>query len=167
MQVVAAPAKRSPVHAAFLSVAIAAAAFVTVGVSAIRAQGAEEQWLLYRSAREPWEHDAYARAVSLETSREGPEGNALAGAASTIFAAWPTPMVESGSVRLAVVMESEGPRLVIDSNLDGSLLDERAISSLSWREPRRVQGGFTAEIEYRTPFRIETERCTIERPASE
>jgi len=101
-------------------------------VSQVTAQ--QEQWLQYHCSREA---DQILRAMgsqSLELSAQRPAGVKLPEfkGKSQLFAQWPTPMVKSGRLWIALDRTHEqGPydSLYIDSNGNGSLDDETAAAS--------------------------------------
>jgi len=90
-------------------------------VSQVTAQ--QEQWLQYHCSREADQILGAMGSQSLELSAQRPAG---------VFAQWPTPMVKSGRLWIALDRTHEqGPydSLYIDSNGNGSLDDETAAAS--------------------------------------
>lgn len=114
---------------------LALAVFVAfLACAAYDAHAQEEQWLQYRSSREP-----YRQGVSVSASNANYTGAAPAEDLTPDFVAddahfgkWETPMGEAGFVWLALDRSSaNGPyeTLYIDSDCDGSLADEEAVAA--------------------------------------
>jgi len=100
-------------------------------VSQISAQ--QEQWLQYHSSREAGQILGEVGSPALELSPEKPTGVKLPQfkGKTQLFTKWPTPMVKSGWLWIALDRTHEqGPYdlLYIDSNGNGSLDDETAVT---------------------------------------
>ena len=96
-------------------------------VSPVPAQ--QEQWLQYHSSREAGQILGEVGSQTIELSTEQPAGVKLPQfkGQSQLFAKWPTPMVKSGWLWIALDRtHKQGPYdlLYIDSNGNGSLDDE-------------------------------------------
>ena len=112
--------------------------WLAVGISLLcltsTAMAQEEQWLQYRSSRESNATLGGENLQELELIFEKPSGVKLPQfkAENQFFAKWPTPMIKSG--RLWIALDSKGKqgrwdRLFIDSNGDGHLNDEDAVTA--------------------------------------
>ena len=93
--------------------------------------GQQEQWLQYHCSREAGQILGNIRSQTIELSNEQPAGVKLPQfkGNSQLFAKWPTPMVKSGWLWIALDRTHEqGPydSLYIDSNGNGGLDDETA-----------------------------------------
>jgi hypothetical protein len=122
---------RFPVLLTLLAVALIASACFAAD---------DEQWLQYRTSREPGQSGVMCRPVSLTMLGEAP-GVTLPDNAGydAQFAKWETPMAKAGFIWLALTKsQSSGgyDRLFIDSNCDGSLKDETAVA------PAQAQQGY-------------------------
>jgi hypothetical protein len=100
----------------------------------------QEQWLQYHSSREANQILGGVALQTLTLSAEKPEGVKLPQFKNQnqFFAKWPTPMVKSGFLWIALDRTHEqGPYdlLYIDSNGDGQLEDETA--SVAYRTDQR------------------------------
>jgi hypothetical protein len=98
------------------------------------AVGQKEQWLGYRSVRQAREIVGELGSQGLKLTTEKPQGVELPKFKSTepLFAKWLTPMTTSGYVWIALDRTGKkGPYdlLYIDSNVNGSLKDETAITA--------------------------------------
>ncbi len=103
-------------------------------LAATAAEAEELQWLRYCSAREARRIMPGVGRRVLEVSRDKPEGVKLPEfkGADPFFAKWETPMVKSGHLWMALDRTHQyGPYdlLFIDSNGDGSLKDETAVTA--------------------------------------
>jgi hypothetical protein len=101
-------------------------------VSQVPAQ--QEQWLQYHSSREAGQIFGQMGSQMLELSAQQPAGVKLPQfkGQNQLFAKWPTPMVKSGWLWIALDRTHEqGPydSLYIDSNGNGSLDDETAAAA--------------------------------------
>jgi hypothetical protein len=101
-------------------------------VSQVPAQ--QEQWLQYHSSREAGQIFGQMGSQTLELSAQQPAGVKLPQfkGQNQLFAKWPTPMVKSGWLWIALDRTHEqGPydSLYIDSNGNGSLDDETAAAA--------------------------------------
>ena len=101
-------------------------------VSQVPAQ--QEQWLQYHSSREVGQMLGEAGSQTIELSTEQPAGVKLPQFKGNkqLFAKWPTPMVKSGWLWIALDRTHEqGPydSLYIDSNGNGGLDDETAAAA--------------------------------------
>lgn len=113
-------------------------AATVLGLFAISAMAdaQEEQWLQYRSSREPWRFGINLTSRQLEYVNEAPKelehGEVVSSEAR--FAAWQTPMAPSGSVWMLIDSSQPGEApdtIYIDSNADGSLADEKPVTAHS------------------------------------
>jgi hypothetical protein len=101
-------------------------------VSKVPAQ--QEQWLQYHSSREARQILGEVRSQTMELSTQQPAGVKLPQfkGRKQLFAKWPTPMVKSGWLWMALDRtHKQGPydSLYIDSNGNGSLDDETAATA--------------------------------------
>lgn len=109
-------------------------AFVVFLISTVPAEAQNEQWLQYRSARELRQVDGGLSTVQLNISTDKPDGVEMPEFSSetVVFARWSTPMVESGSLWLALDRSADSGLfdiLYIDSNGNGRLDDETPIKA--------------------------------------
>jgi hypothetical protein len=101
-------------------------------VSKVWAQ--QEQWLQYHSSREAGQILGDAGSQTIQLSSEQPAGMKLPKfkGKNQFFAKWPTPMVKSGFIWIALDrMHEQGlyDTLYIDSNGNGQLDDEAAVAA--------------------------------------
>ena len=112
--------------------------WLTLGISllvltsAVRAQ--DEQWLQYHSEREAQRIIGDMGTSTLQVLSSKPQGVELPQfkAQQQFFAQWSTPMVESGQLWIALdrtQKQGQWDRLFIDSNVNGHLNDETAITA--------------------------------------
>ena len=99
-----------------------------------QATAQQEQWLQYHSSREAGRVFGDSGSQTLELSTRQPAGVKLPQfkGKSQLFAKWPTPMVKSGRLWIALDRTHEqGPydSLYIDSNGNGGLDDETVVAS--------------------------------------
>jgi hypothetical protein len=114
----------------YIQLAVGISLFILV--SQVSAQ--QEQWLQYHSSREAGQILGEVRSQRMELSTEQPEGVKLPQfkGQKQFFVKWPTPMVKSGCLWIALDRTHEqGPYdlLYIDSNGNGTLDDETVESS--------------------------------------
>ncbi|HCO93901.1 MAG TPA: hypothetical protein DIU00_08120 [Phycisphaerales bacterium] len=112
-------------------------------VSQLTAQ--DEQWLQYHSSREAGQILGEFGSQVMQLSSEPPEGVKLPQfkGQSQLFAKWPTPMVKSGWLWVALDRtHKQGPydSLYIDSNGNGSLEDETAAAAYRMDQRRAYFG---------------------------
>lgn len=94
----------------------------------------DEQWLQYHSSREAQQIVGDMGASTPKVAIERPQGVELPqfNADRQFFAQWPTPMVKGGRLWIALdrmVKQGRWDRLFIDSNEDGHLNDEDAVTA--------------------------------------
>lgn len=111
---------------------IVAGISVLILTSAAGAQ--DEQWLQYHSARQAWQIVGDIGTSNPTVVPEKPQGVELPqfNAQQQFFAQWSTPMVESGQLWIALDRtnkQGQWDRLFIDSNGNGHLNDETAITA--------------------------------------
>ena len=109
--------------------------WLTVGISLLvltsAATAQDEQWLQYHSEREAARIVGDMRTMSLKLLSERPEGVESPDfkCDKPFFAAWSTPMVDSGKIWLALDRTNDKwDRLFIDSNVNGHINDENTIT---------------------------------------
>lgn len=121
------------------------AVWFTLLILASMVSAQQEQWLQYHSSKEASQILGSVASKTLDLSTEKPEGVKLPQFKNQnqFFAKWPTPMVKSGFLWVALDRTHEqGPYdlLYIDSNGDGQLEDETA--STAYRsDPRSAYFG--------------------------
>jgi hypothetical protein len=121
--------------------AVLVLALVLSGVA--RAQ--EEQFLQYRTAKSPSQvTGTYVGRQTADVMTEAPKDVALPKfTGKPVFAKWTTPMVKAGFLWVAIDQSKEkGPhdRLYIDTNGDGSLADETAVTAWQSDRPGQPEG---------------------------
>ena len=99
-----------------------------------QAPAQQEQWLQYHSSREAGQIFGEVRSQTIELRTQQPAGVKLPQfkGQNQLFAKWPTPMVKSGHLWIALDRtHKQGPYdlLYIDSNGNGSLDDETAVAA--------------------------------------
>jgi hypothetical protein len=114
----------------FIPIALGILLFILV--SQVPAQ--QEQWLQYHSSRDAAQIFGSVGLQEIQVSSEQPTGVKLPQfkSKSQFFAKWPTPMVKSGFLWVALDRtHKQGPYdlLYIDSNCNGALDDETAVSA--------------------------------------
>lgn len=115
------------------------AAIISIVFLAVTAFSQDEQWLQYHSAREVHLIGFGANYRNLEIITEKPDGVVQPEfkSESPVFAKWPTPMVQDGSLWVALDQSHKHGlyhKLYIDSNCNGNLSDETAV--LAYRTTR-------------------------------
>lgn len=101
-------------------------------VLAITAQASEQQWLRYCTARDARQAlgSIGAQRITLSTNKPAHLECPKAHMNTPLFGQWLTPMAESGRAWMALNRSQEsGPydELLIDSNMNGSLVDEHVV----------------------------------------
>lgn len=124
---------------------IRCAAGVLLLLCAPAVMGAEEQWLRYRFSRQARQILADVGSKELELSNQNQADVKLPQyeADAPLFARWLTPMVESGRIWVSLDRSRrDGPydRLFIDSNGDGHLNDETAVTAHTTAQSRSSFG---------------------------
>ena len=116
-----------------ISLALAIVVIISSSVYA-----ADEQWLQYRTSKEPWRVNisvAYQNPVVLTEAPEGVKLPEKIGPDMRLVK-WETPMAKEGFLWLAFARSQKDgsiDQLYIDSNADGSLADETPITGLNER----------------------------------
>jgi hypothetical protein len=110
------------------------AVIICIALLTIAAHAQDEQWLQYRSAREVNLVGFGSNYRNLEIITEKPDGVALPQfkSESPVFAKWLTPMVQNGYLWIALDRTQKNgmhDKLYIDSNGDGNLSNETAVSA--------------------------------------
>ncbi|MFB0555854.1 MAG: hypothetical protein ACETWQ_21320 [Phycisphaerae bacterium] len=112
--------------------------WLTVGISLLvftsTARTQDEQWLQYHSEREALQIIGDMTRSNLKLTSERPQGIQLPDfkCKKPFFTSWPTPMVDSGIIWIAMDRTGEKGRwdqLYIDSNVNGHLNDETPVTA--------------------------------------
>jgi hypothetical protein len=114
----------------FIPTAVGIVLFILV----LQAPAQQEQWLQYHSSRDAAQIFGSVGLQEIQVSSEQPTGVKLPQfkGKSQLFAKWPTPMVKNGFLWVALDRtHKQGPYdlLYIDSNCNGALDDESAVSA--------------------------------------
>ena len=110
------------------------AVIICIVLLTVIANAQDEQWLQYHSAREVRLVGFGSSMQNLDIVNEKPAGVEMPQFKSDkpIFAKWPTPMVQNGYLWVALDRTHKNglhDKLYIDSNGDGNLSDETAVSA--------------------------------------
>ena len=110
---------------------------LALGLVVLSATGAQdEQWLQYRTTREPWRFLGSVRSTHLPFETQAPEGLTLPkfNSGEPLFAKWTTPMAKAGHRWITLDQSRKaGPYdlLYVDVNGNGDLSDERPVAAFS------------------------------------